>query len=96
MKTFLSALSLFALVFACSKSPQTEYKQEMQDANREYKEEVRDAAEERQDEINDAKEDLREEQKEEASDYVEDSDAANIDRSGDVDVQPSEDQMEDR
>ena len=93
MKTLLSVIALFALTAACSKEPRTEFKQEQQEANKEYREEVQDAAEERSENIQEAREDLNEAQKEEAVDYVEESDAAVIDRDMNrVDVEEARDQ----
>jgi hypothetical protein len=80
MKTLLSALSILVLAVACNKEPSAEYQQKQQEANQDYREQVNEAAEDRSEDIQDAREDLREEQKEEAEDYVDDSEAATVDR----------------
>jgi hypothetical protein len=104
MKILLMALSLTLIAFGCNKKAGTEFQQEKQEANKEYRENVNEAEQKRQEEINEAKkqrsediegarEDLREGQKEEAKDYIDESDAARVNRGEQkVEVQDSKDQ----
>jgi hypothetical protein len=93
MKILLTGMTLAMIAVSCNKSAETNYQKEKQEANKEYQEDVNEASQQRSEDIKDAREKLQREQKEEAKDYIDESDAARVNKSEqEVEVQESEDQ----
>jgi gas vesicle protein len=93
MKILLTGITLAMIAVSCNKSPETNYQKEKQEANKEYQEDVNEASQQRSEDIKDAREKLQREQKEEAKDYIDESDAARVNKSEqEVEVQESEKQ----
>jgi cell division protein FtsB len=93
MKILLLALPLMFIAIGCNKNSNTEFQKEKQEVNKEYRENVNEAEQQRREDLNEAREDLQDQQKEEATEYVEESDAARINRGEqEVEVRESQDQ----
>lgn len=93
MKLLLLALPLMLVAIGCNKNSGSEFQKEKEEVNKEYNEKVQDANQERSEDLESAREDLKDQQKEEAKDYVEESDAARINRGQqEVEVEESQDQ----